>query len=287
MPPRVTVIIPTYNWSTVLPYSIGTVLEQTFRDFELLVIGDGCTDDSEQVVRAISDERVSWIAIPRTGHQSGPNNEGLRRAGGEIIAYLGHDDLWLPHHLAVHVAAIDAGADVSCSLVAFVGPEGSYVEVPRPDLQRASFVIPSGFVHRASVTAGIGGWRDFREIAAHPEADLILRATAAGSSMRLLPRLTAVKFPAAIRKDVYRTRPHHEQAAWLQRIRSEPDLEAAILGQVIAQPTQRTTGLASRVWRMLRDPSRWMSYFFPGKGAAIRAWQRYKGVDDARRRTER
>ena len=286
MPPRVTVIIPTYNWSTVLPYSIGSVLGQTFRDFELLVIGDGCTDDSEQVVRAIGDERVSWINIPRTGHQSGPNNEGIRRARGEIIAYLGHDDLWLPRHLELHLANLDAGADVGCSLVAFVGPEGAYVEVPLPDLQTASFLIPSGFVHRASMMARIGGWRDHREIASHPEAELMLRAMAAGCDVRVVPRLTVVKFPASIRKNVYRTRPHHEQAQWLERIRSEPDLEAAILGRVVAYPTHRHTGLISRAWRLLRNPSRWMSYFFPAKGAGIRAHQRYKGVDDVARRTK-
>ena len=104
MAPRVTVIMATYNWSAVLPYSIGSVLRQTFTDFELLVIGDGCTDDSEQVVTSIGDPRVHWINLPRnTRHQSGPNNEGLARARGEFIAYLGHDDLWLPHHLASHV----------------------------------------------------------------------------------------------------------------------------------------------------------------------------------------
>src|SRR3954454_8989205 len=109
--PRVTVIIATYNWSSVLPYSIGSVLRQTFTDFELLVVGDGCTDDSEQVVASIDDPRVRWINLPEnTRHQSGPNNEGLRQARGELIAYLGHDDLWLPHHLAAHVAAIDASA---------------------------------------------------------------------------------------------------------------------------------------------------------------------------------
>lgn len=276
--PRVTVVIATYNWSSVLPYSIGSVLAQTFADFELLVVGDGCTDDSERVVTEIRDPRVRWIGIPRTGHQSGPNNEGLRQARGEFIAYLGHDDLWLPRHLELHVAALDRGADVSCSLVAFVGPEGSYVEVPRPDLERASFVIPTGFVHRAAVTAKAGGWRDFREIVLHPEADLILRAKAAGSEVRLLPRLTAVKFPAALRKNVYRTRPHHEQAEWLSRIRAEPDLEAVILGQLAADPPRRVDNLLRRAWRMLRQPSRWVSYFVPRKGAAIRAWQRYKGV---------
>src|SRR5436190_13138901 len=56
--PLVTVVIPTYNWATVLPYSIGSALEQTMGDFELLVIGDGCTDESAEVVRAIDDARV-------------------------------------------------------------------------------------------------------------------------------------------------------------------------------------------------------------------------------------
>src|SRR5688572_29309589 len=101
MSPRITVIIATYNWSTVLPYSIGSVLGQSLTDFELLVIGDGCTDDSEQVVSGIGDPRVQWINIPRHGHQSGPNNEGIRRARSGYIAYLGHDDLWLPHHFEV------------------------------------------------------------------------------------------------------------------------------------------------------------------------------------------
>lgn len=76
--PRVTVIIPTYNWSTVLPHAIGSALDQTLYDFELLVIGDGCTDDTEHVVTGIKDPRVRWINLPsNTGHQSGPNNRRL------------------------------------------------------------------------------------------------------------------------------------------------------------------------------------------------------------------
>ena len=95
-PPLVTVIIATYNWSSVLPFAVGSALGQTFRNLEVLVVGDGCTDDSEAVVTAIDDPRLRWINLPEnTGHQSGPNNEGLRQARGQLIAYLGHDDLWL------------------------------------------------------------------------------------------------------------------------------------------------------------------------------------------------
>ena len=100
-------IIATYNWATVLPYSIGSVLGQTFTDFELLVIGDGCTDESEAVVTAIADPRVQWTNLPtNSGHQAVPNNDGLRRARGEVVAHLGHDDLWLPRHLE-HLVADD------------------------------------------------------------------------------------------------------------------------------------------------------------------------------------
>ena len=85
--PRVTVITATYNWATVLPYSIASVLDQTFTDFELLVVGDGCTDESAQVVSAIADPRVHWCNLPgNVGHQYAPNNEGIRRANGEVIA---------------------------------------------------------------------------------------------------------------------------------------------------------------------------------------------------------
>lgn len=89
----------TYNRSNVLPYSIASALNQTCSNIEILVIGDGCTDDSEKVVNDMADDRVRWIGLPENcGHQSGPNNVGLSEARGKYIAYLGHDDLWLPHH---------------------------------------------------------------------------------------------------------------------------------------------------------------------------------------------
>src|SRR5262245_44785120 len=98
--PLVTVILSTYNWSAVLPFSIQSVLNQTFTDFELLVVGDGCTDDSEAVVTRYADSRVRWINLSRNmGGQFGPNNEGLRQARGEFVAYLGHDDIWSRYHL--------------------------------------------------------------------------------------------------------------------------------------------------------------------------------------------
>ena len=234
LPPRVTVLIPTYNRSNVLPYSIGSVLRQTFARFELIVIGDGCTDDSEQVVAAIPDPRVRWINLPvNTRHQSGPNNEGLRQARGEFIAYLGHDDLWLPQHLALLVAALDGGADIAYTILGSVAPEATSASPlsALPRFEPGDWIPPSCLAHRRSVTEAIGGWGDYRKLGVDPEVDLLRRAAEAGYRFAAVPRFSAIKFPAGGRRNVYAERPSHEQAKWWARIETEPDFEAEQVGK--------------------------------------------------------
>jgi glycosyltransferase involved in cell wall biosynthesis len=255
MTPRVTVILATYNWSSVLRYSIASALRQTFRDFELLVVGDGCTDDSADVA-AFDDPRVRWINLPKnTRYQSGPNNEGLRQAGGELIAYLGHDDLWLSHHLRLLVDAIDgtassAPADVAHGMMVCVGPEGQFLRplIPRPELYYTA--PPSALMHRRSVTSESGGWRDYRELTIAPDAELFRRARTAGYRFAYVPRLTGIKFPAAWRPRVYVQRPCHEQAAWLRRMNDEPDFETRVLVEAINSDETPATLPYRRLFRL-------------------------------------
>ncbi len=95
--PSVTVIVPTFNSSATLRLALQSVLNQEFQDFEVWVVGDGCTDDSAQVALSFNDNRINWINLAQnSGSPAAPNNEGLRRARGRYIAYLGHDDLWFP-----------------------------------------------------------------------------------------------------------------------------------------------------------------------------------------------
>ena len=297
--PRVTAIMPTYNWSSVLPYSIGSVLRQSFTDFELLVVGDGCTDDSGRIVTAIGDPRVRWINLPvNSGHQSAPNNEGLLQARGSIIAYLGHDDLWLPHHLAVMVAAIDGGADVVHSIVHMIDAEGNIVRPARGLLrfEPGRSLPPSGVVHRRIATERAGGWRDYRSLTVDPETDLWQRMHLAGFTFQCVPRLTAVKFPASGRKDVYKKRSSQEQQQWTERILREADLEALELGRLLIAtdvplpPTLISVAFGALLGRAKPDSIRWRLLFTlrsllslgrlrsPENGAAIRRIRQFKGV---------
>ena len=101
MAPDVSVVIATYNWSSVLRYAIETALAQTLKDIEVLVIAvTARTDDSPELVASFHDPRLIWHNLPsNTGSQSTPNNTGIAMARGRYIAYLSHDDLWMPHHL--------------------------------------------------------------------------------------------------------------------------------------------------------------------------------------------
>lgn len=291
--PAVTVIIATYNRSNVLPFSIASALLQTLTDFEVLVVGDGCTDNSESVVRSIDDPRVRWINLPaNSGHQSAPNNEGLRQARGALVAYLGHDDLWLPDHLTLMVGALEGGADVAHSITKSIDPDPARSRLWLNATYRpGDWMPPSSVVHRRAAAVEVGGWRDYRELDIDPEADLWQRIHAAGGHLAFVPRLTVVKFPAASRQDVYRNLPCHEQAAWLARIRETPDIEAVEIALLLVEteadlartrvevPYRRLVrGLlrttAVRILRRLRPPP------VAALGAVVARRRRFKGLTD-------
>jgi len=237
--PRVTVIIPTFNYAPVLPYSIGSVLRQTFADFELLVIGDHCTDESESVVKSIADPRVRWINLEKAaGHQSGPNNEGIRQAKGDLVAYLGHDDLWLPRHLAMAVGAIDQGAGLSYALTEMVRPGDPAPWAAPVELEYVPgmWIPPTNVVHRRETAIKAGLWKHFNDVPdKDPESDLWERIYRSGARVQFIRMLTAVKFSALKRKNVYAERPFNEQAEWSRRIADEPDFAATELAKMLPQ----------------------------------------------------
>ena len=151
---------------------------------------------------AITDPRVRWINLAvNDGHQSAPNNEGLRQSRGSIIAYLGHDDLWLPHHLEMMVTAIDSGTDVAKSIVHMIGAEGNILW-PVYGMQRyqpGRWMPPTGVAHRRIATEIVGGWQDYRNLSTDPDTDLWLRMYQAGLKIQLCPGLRPLNFlpPAA------------------------------------------------------------------------------------------
>lgn len=122
--PKVSIILPTYNRAKFLPEAFESIAGQTFKDWELIIVDDGSTDNTGEII----NELTSKISQP---HQYiyqdnqgayGARNTGLDHAKGDFIAFYDSDDLWLPHHLTDCVIALDKNPDVdwvygSCRII--------------------------------------------------------------------------------------------------------------------------------------------------------------------------
>ncbi|HJP39532.1 MAG TPA: glycosyltransferase [Gammaproteobacteria bacterium] len=104
-PPLVTVVIPAYNEAETIAAAINSVMQQSFTNFELLVIDDGSTDDTAEISAAIADPRVQVLSFDNQG-LAASRNRGIRHATGELIAFLDADDLWTPNKLHSQVEAL-------------------------------------------------------------------------------------------------------------------------------------------------------------------------------------
>ncbi len=98
--PTVSIIIPTYNRRQLIARSIESVLNQTYRDFELIVVDDGSTDGTSEVVAGFNDQRIRYIRHEKNRGEAAARNTGIKAARCDYIAYQDSDDEWLPEKLA-------------------------------------------------------------------------------------------------------------------------------------------------------------------------------------------
>jgi glycosyltransferase involved in cell wall biosynthesis len=105
--PQVSVIIPVYNGEKTIRETIESVLQQTFADFEILVINDGSTDATLDILSKIIDPRIQIFSYANA-RQAASRNRGLERAKGDYIAFLDADDLWTMDKLELQVKALQS-----------------------------------------------------------------------------------------------------------------------------------------------------------------------------------
>ncbi len=136
----VSIILPTYNRAASLPRAIGSILSQTYPDYELLVIDDGSTDHTREVVEGYRDPRIRYLRNDGPVHgASRARNIGIQEARGEYIAFQDSDDVWLPDKLERQVRCLEeTEADVVYCRMHW---ENSGVCVPSPS--QKTFDLPT------------------------------------------------------------------------------------------------------------------------------------------------
>jgi len=164
MSPIVSVIIPSYNYAAYVSNAIRSVLEQTFTDFEVIVVDDGSTDNTREVVAKIDDPRLAYIYQENRG-LPGARNTGIRAATGKYLAFLDADDRFHPQKLALQTAYLDANPQVGLAYNArfLVDMEGNILFLQRPpkavylkDLVSGYPFTPSDVMVRREIAGRIG-----------------------------------------------------------------------------------------------------------------------------------
>lgn len=173
--PAFSVMMPTLNRINVLGRAIESVLGQSEQDFELLIIDDGSIDGTSEWVRNrynddLSCGRMRLIVGSGTG-VSPARNLGLKLARGRWVAYLDSDNFWLPHHLASHKAAMQAGARVVFSSA--VGSGKLSLNYDRALHLQRTVVDMNGLTHERALVEIFGGF-DTR-LSRYEDYDLTLR----------------------------------------------------------------------------------------------------------------
>ena len=227
--PAVSIVIATWNRSNVLRLSIEAAIRSTFADWEMLIIGDGCTDDTAEVVASFADARIAFRNLPvNHGEQSAPNNEGMRLARGRYIALLNHDDLWTPDHLATCLEAIEeARADLAYTLVVGIDGEGGPwlggLHAPY------SFVPASSWVFRRELFGEVGPWRDARTIVGAPSQEWLFRAHRMGKVLHAVRKATVVCVMSGLRPRSYADREEGINVSVARALRDDPRFLEAML----------------------------------------------------------
>ena len=109
--PKVSVIIPTYNRAAYVKEAIDSVLGQSYEDYEIIVVDDGSSDDTNAVVKGFGDSRIRYIYQKNKGI-SGARNTGIRNARAQFVALLDSDDIWFPQILELEVPILDQNPDL-------------------------------------------------------------------------------------------------------------------------------------------------------------------------------
>ncbi len=201
--PRVSVIMPTYNRAELVVRAIGSVLGQTFRDFELIVVDDASTDDTAAAVARIDDPRLKFVRLLKNGQQPHASNIGIARARGEWVAFLDDDDEWLPEKLEMQLARVEREPDPRVSVVycralvhdehglrplgEWAAPEG---DVRHSQLAGRQLVIPTVYMVKRGALLEAGGFDE--SLAGAVDTDLWLRLSMASH------HFAAVQEPLAI-----------------------------------------------------------------------------------------
>ncbi|MCK5416467.1 glycosyltransferase family 2 protein [Candidatus Parcubacteria bacterium] len=174
--PKISIITATHNRCYVLWKAINSVLNQTYPFFELIIVDDASTDDTEKLIKEFSDPRILYFKLDKNSGPATARNYGLMKASGEYIAYLDSDNTWYPDFLEVMVKAFEKNKDkvlIFCKKnyrLSLVEEDGSESRVRDEETNSKKFfdlkrlwhrqimIDTNSMCHKRKEIINLGGW---------------------------------------------------------------------------------------------------------------------------------
>ena len=227
--PLVSVIMGVYNGSATLEQAVRSVLDQTYRNLELIICDDASTDDTWERLQTLAqrDSRIRLVRNTRNQGAGGARDRCLEQARGSYIALMDADDVSMPTRLEKQIEALENAPELS-----FVGTKGQFFTEQPGDLQKCywfvaepgkeDFLMTLPFVHaslmfRAEVLRELGGYSGKRYVKRSEDYDLLMRAYAKGFQGINLPvSLYGIRLDAGTyQRRKYRYRFHECAVKWV------------------------------------------------------------------------
>jgi len=198
--PLVSVIMPTYNHAKFIGKAIDSVLSQTYKNFELIIIDNYSEDDTEKIVASYEDDRITYLKFRNNGIIAASRNHGIKHSHGDYIAFLDSDDIWYPEKLSLVKSIFKRYSDVdivhhSEMEVCSDGRKRilNYGQVKQPAYTDLLFVSnkvsTSATVVRRELAVEVGGFSEDMDFNSAEDYDFWLKLAKAGGKFYYLNRV--------------------------------------------------------------------------------------------------
>jgi len=227
--PTFSVVIPAYNRAHLIRATIDSVLEQTFGDFEVLVVDDGSKDNTGEVVSAITDPRVRYVRQENAGANAA-RNRGIDEALGPFVAFLDSDDTFLPHHLemAHQKLSQDPEQIIYSQVIVDRGGGKKFLKPPRawrPTEHMAEYLMcDRGFVQTSTLVVPTNLARQVRYREGLPngqDIDVAIRLFNAGGCFVMNDKPTAVWRDVADNSRISASSRPGPRLEWIEDMRAQ------------------------------------------------------------------
>jgi glycosyltransferase involved in cell wall biosynthesis len=185
--PIVSIVIPTYNHAPMLQRALATVVEQTYQNWNAIVVNNFSSDNTLEVVAAFNDPRIQCVNFRNNGVIGSSRNEGIALATGKYIAFLDSDDTWFPTKLEKCVEILESGSDLVCHAEYWIDESGksrlvaygpSEAATHHNLIYKGNRISTSATVVRAALLKEVHGFDVAPELISTEDYDLWIRLAA-------------------------------------------------------------------------------------------------------------